>query len=244
MESEDLIHWTRAVPTFFAHRQDDQIYGHRGFAYQGMYVGMRWVFQLGISKRHASYVELDCSRDGRIWTRVGTGQPFMDYNPRRDTWDATIMRPIAMFEVGDEVWVYYFGAATELETANPDYPKSAPREWALGLATLPRDRFVSINGASAAGTLTTRPLHFSGAKLWINADAGEDGTITVAVLNRDGKPLDGMDHGDCRPIKGDSLDVSVHWKSGSDLQKLGDDGVRLQFRLRDAKLFSFWIGSN
>ena len=91
-----------------------------------MYVGLRWLFLSDYSRLHSWYVELDCSRDGRVWTRVGTGQPFMAFNPKHDTWDASIMRPDSMLEVGDEVWIYYFGAPTELETENPKYPKSAP----------------------------------------------------------------------------------------------------------------------
>jgi hypothetical protein len=242
MESDDLLHWTRPVPTLYARADDAQIYGHRGFTYQGMYIGMRWIFLPEYSGRHSSHVELDCSRDGRIWTRVGSGQPFMGYNPRHDTWDATIMRPVSMLEVGDELWIYYFAAPSELETMNPNYPKSAPREWSVGLATLSRDRFVSIDAGTGRGALTTRPLHFSGSRLHINAEIEEGGEISVAVLDHDGSPVDGFDHGDCRPLGGDSIDFPVEWKNGSDLAAGASAGLRFRFQLHRARLYSFRVG--
>ena len=241
MESDDLIHWTRPQPTFFARSDDAQIYGHRGFAYQGMYVGMQWIFLPSYSRRHSSYVELDCSRDGRIWTRVGSGQPFMAFNPDRDTWDATMMRPVSMLEVGDEIWIYYFAAPTELEASNPKLPEAHKTDHAAGLAMLLRDRFASINAAGETGTLVTRPLGFRGEKLHVNAEVANGGGLTVAVLARRGTPIEGFDHKDCKPVEGNGVDLTVSWENRTKLKDLNDSGVRLSFRLRNAKLYSFWI---
>jgi len=241
MESDDLVHWSRARPTLLARAGDAQIYGHFGFAYQGMYIGTRWIFLPKYSRRHSSYVELDCSRDGYVWTRVGAGQPFMAFNPKHDTWDASIVRPISLLEVDDEIWIYYFAAPTEIEGKNPKYPKSAPIEWSAGLAKLPRDRFVSINGGATDGKLLTRPLGFTGRKLHINADVAAGGKLTVAVLDYRGAQLPGYRHQDCRPVQGDGIDLPVSWKGKADLAGLANRDVRFQFRLRNAKLFSFWI---
>ncbi len=241
MESDDLVHWTRPHPTFFARAADAQIYGHFGFVYQGMYVGTRWIFLPKYSGRHSSYVELDCSRDGLVWTRVGAGQPFMGFNPKHDTWDASIVRPISMLEVGNEVWIYYFAAPTEREINNPKYPKSLPVEWSAGLAKLPRDRFASINGGEKTGALVTRPLDFQGQTLHVNADVSKDGELRVAVLKRDGTPILGYDNKDCAPLKGNSIDMPVSWQDKSKLEDLTNSAVRFRFWLRNAKLFSFWI---
>ncbi len=241
MESDDLIHWTRPTPTLLARQDDAQIYGHRGFAYQGMYIGMRWIFLPSYSRRHASYVELDCSRDGRIWTRVGAGQPFMAFNPKHDTWDASIMRPVSMLEVGDEIWIYYFAAPTELETDNPKYPKPAPIDWSAGLAKLPRDRFASINAGDKVGTLTTRPVDFQGSRLHVNAAVAQGGKLRVGVLTHDGKPISGYHAADCVPIDRDGIDLPVSWKARAKLISLDHSQVRFRFQLKNAKLFSFWI---
>jgi len=213
MESDDLIHWTRPTPTFLARKDDAQIYGHRGFSYQGMYIGMRWIFLPSYSRRHSSYVELDCSRDGRIWTRVGAGQPFMAFNSKYDTWDASIMRPVSMLEVGDEIWIYYFAAPTELETKNPKYPKSAPIEWSAGLAKLPRDRFASINAGDHVGMLITRPVDFQGSRLHVNVVVAQGGKLYVGVLTHEGKQISGYHVADCVPIDGNGIDLPVSWKA-------------------------------
>ena len=241
MESDDLVHWTRPTPTFHGLEGDNQIYGHRGFIYQGMYIGMRWVYVKGRSRAHSSYVELDCSRDGQIWTRVGAKQPFMAFNPKKDTWDAGKMRPIAMFEEGDEVWIYYNGMPTDAEMENPDFPESQRVGNSIGLAILPRDRFASINGGDETGALVTRPLDFDGSTLHINGETAEGGQITVALMDRSGKAIEGFGHGDCQPLQGDSLDMQVGWQNGSDLAAFNQSEVRLEFHLDNAKLYSFWV---
>ncbi len=241
MTSDDLVHWTRPVPTFFARAADAQIYGHRGFAYQGMYVGMRWIFQPEYSRRHSSYVELDCSRDGLIWTRVGAGQPFMALNPDHDTWDATIMRPVSMLEVGDELWVYYFAAPTEIEAKNPRLSESHKTDYAMGLAKLPRDRFVSINAGKDTGTLITRPLDFQGSTLHVNAAVAAGGRLRVGLVSRDGDPVPGYSTAECVPIEGDGIDSLVTWTGRAKLVDLDNSEVRVAFELKGAKLFSFWI---
>ena len=239
MSSDDLVHWTRATPTMMARRPETQIYGHWGFVYQGQYLGLRWVFVPARSKRHATYVELDCSRDGTTWTRVGAGQPFLGFNDNHDTWDASIMRPVSVLEVGDEVWVYYFGAPTEIESKNKALPDSHRTDYALGLATLKRDRFVSINGGEKPGELTTRPLTFQGNRLHINAEIEKGGRLQVAVVTDDNRPIPGFGFEDCPPITGDGIDLAVVWTGQPRLPRA--TRPRLKFKLTRSRLFSFWI---
>ena len=240
MESDDLVHWSRPTPMFLARTPETQIYGHRGFAYQGIYLGLRWLFVPARSRRHATLVELDCSHDGRIWTRVGAGQPFMAFNDRHDTWDASIMRPISVLEVGEEVWVYYFGAPTEIEAANKDLPDAHRTDYALGLATLKRDRFASINSAGTGpGIVPTRPLTFPGRRLFLNAQMARGGSVRVEVVSRDNRRLPGYTFEDCPALTGDGLDLPVAWRGQRGLPSTGL--LRLRFRLENAKLFSFRI---
>ncbi len=241
MASDDLVHWSPATPTFYARIAENQIYGHRGFVYQGLYLGMRWVYTTGRSKHHSSNVELDCSRDGRIWTRVGAGQPFMDFNPNRDTWDAGKMRPIAMLEVENEIWIYYNGKPTDVETANPAFPDSQRVGNSVGLARLPRDRFASINGGDEVGKLTTRPIDFRGSRLHINAAVAKGGELRVELLTHDGKPIAGHRAADCLPITGDGIDLPIAWKTRKKLIGLDHARIRIRFSLKNARLFSFWV---
>ena len=241
MESDDLIHWSRPVPTFAARDDHNEIYGHRGFVYQGMYVGMRWVYVRGRTKAHSSNVELDCSRDGSHWTRVAAGQPFMDFNPNHDTWDGSKMKPVAMLEVGDEIWIYYNGMPTELELNNPEFPDTLHTKTSAGLAKLRRDRFVSINAGGKAGTLVTRPLTFRGKKLHVNCEVAGAGRLTVGVVTGGGQPIEGYTIESCRPLTGDGIDIPVAWHENTDLPNLAGSPLKLRFDLQNAKLYSFWI---
>ena len=241
MESDDLIHWTRPVPTFFGREGNNQIYGHAGFAYQGMYIGMRYVYVVERTEHHSNNIELDCSRDAQVWTRVAAGQPFMDFNPKHDTWDASKVRPFSVLEVDDELWIYYGGKPTALETENPNFPESQRSDNAIGLATLKRDRFVSIQAGERPGVLQTRPLTFQGGRLHVNADVADGGELKVAVVRRDGQVMEGHGVAQCDTVRGDGIDLPVTWQGRSGLSGLEDMSVSLCFELRNADLFSFWI---
>ncbi len=250
MESDDLIHWTRPHPTLFARREQDEIYGHTGFAYQGMYIGLRWVYRSQYAPpTHSMDVELDCSRDGNIWTRVGAGQRFMALNREHDTWDCNDIKPTSLMVVGDEIWIYYtafpsVGWENPIDTNLP--PTQRISHYSTGLARLKLDRFASINGSDRPGRLVTRPLDFVGKTLHLNAQIEPEAEIRVGLLSRTGEPISGFDIADCIPVKGDALDIPVRWSGGSDISSLSNSHVRIEFRLvgrglDSAKLYSFWI---
>ena len=132
--------------------------------------------------------------------------------------------------MGDELWIYYTGSR---------HPYRGYNEWQhrIGLAVLPRDRFVSIDGAENAGIVVTRPLDLAGHYLHLNAAAR--GRIRVAVLDEQGRAISGLGLDDCIPLAEDALDVQVARKGRDALDVQGR--LRLQFELREAALFSFWI---
>ncbi len=107
---------------------------------------------------------------------------------------------------------------------------------------LRRDGFASINADDQTGRLVTRPLGFEGKRLHINAEVAEGGSIQVGFLSRDGRnPVEDMGPDDCTAITGDAVDVPVSWQAGSDVSALAGTDPRLDFRLRRAKIYSFWI---
>jgi len=240
MESDDLIHWTRPHPTFFARDPANQIYGHTGFAYEGMYIGVRWIYKPKFDpETHSMDVELDCSRDGKIWTRVGPGQPFMALNPKRDTWDASRLKPTTLMLVDDEIWIYYAAAPTAL-----DISKGRLSWWrggySTGLAKLRRDGFASLNASETTGTILTRPLGFAGNTLHVNAQVAKGGWLRAGFVARNG-PVKGFTVKDCKPVTDNGIDIPVSWKGGSDISALSNSDVRIEFKLKNAKLYAFWI---
>lgn len=116
-----------------------------------------------------------------------------------------------------------------------------PHKPAIGLATLPLDRFVCLAAGSTIGSVTTRPFRLAGTRLEFNADA-RDGEVLVEVLNRTGQPINGFTRADCRPLRNvDGLRLSPTWTSRLPLGKLQGQSIRLKFYLRHAKLYAFGV---
>jgi len=101
------------------------------------------------------------------------------------------------------------------------------------------DGFLSLEGGYPEGTLTTRPLVFSGSRLVLNLHASGAGGVRVGLLDADGQPLPGFDESDHDWINADSIEHEVSWKGGPGLDSIAGDPVRLRFTLRNARLFSF-----
>ena len=239
MESDDLVHWTRPFPTLFGREEGHQIYGHRGFPYEGMYIGMRWIYQPALDEHkcgHAMHVELDCSRDARIWTRVGAGQAFM---PCHDRWDGWSIKPTAMLLVDDEIRIYYCAKGGPVARQRGE----AVKGWSVGLGRMRRDGFASIDAADPLGRLVTRPLGFAGRRLHVNAHVDPGGTIRVGFRATDNRgPVGERGLDNATPIgPGDDLDRVVSWETGDDIRALSGTDVRLEFELKRARLYSFWI---
>ena len=78
----------------------------------------------------------------------------------------------------------------------------------------------------------------AGGKLLLNLDTGALGELRVGLLDAAGKPLAGFSADDCVPLQINSFGAVVRWKGG-DLASLRDQGVRLEFRSRRTKLYSF-----
>jgi len=239
-----------------------QFYGMCGFPYEGMYLGMLWVFdvsgfmkghptnQVGDGEEGVTLVELTCRRNLQSWKRVADRQPFIPLGAAH-TWDAatiyTTNRPLI---VGDETWIYY--AAHGIGHGHPLWRVDTDRERILreatthgpvtgiDLARLRLDAWVSIDAGEEGDALTTKPLVFDlRKKLVINAKALEGGSIAVEILDEAGNPEPGYDKDNCYALKGDALRHVVVWRGKSDVSELAGKPVRLRFHVQNAKLYSF-----
>src|SRR5205085_5216618 len=135
--------------------------------------------------------------------------------------------------VGDELYFYHSGRA-----GKPVGVKGA-EGMATGLAILRRDGFASLDAGDKGGTLTMRPVTFSGKHLFVNADA-KDGELTAEVIDENGKALEGLSAADCVAVRADGTKQPVTWKAG-DLATAAGKPVRFRFALKKAKLFAFWV---
>jgi len=102
------------------------------------------------------------------------------------------------------------------------------------------DGFVSVRAGAAGGTLLTKPLTFTGAKLSVNL-AGK-GPTRVELQDAGGQALPGFTLADCAPITGDFIEHTVSWRGGS-LAAHAGKAVRLKFELKDADVFALQFKS-
>ena len=111
----------------------------------------------------------------------------------------------------------------------------------IGLATLRRDGFVSLNGDDKPGTVVTRPLTFEPGTLYVNAQIADGGYLKAELRDAAGTVIQPYRLADCKPVTGDVMKAAVKWAGVSALKRPQDQSLRLVFQLKSAKLYSFWI---
>jgi hypothetical protein len=97
-----------------------------------------------------------------------------------------------------------------------------------------------MEAGADGGTLTTRPVRFSGEHLFVNMDCPE-GKMVVDVLDEQDRPVEGFAAEGCEPVSTDSTLVRVVWRNGASLAKLAGKPVRFRFHLTAGSLYSFWV---
>lgn len=180
------------------------------------------------------------SRDGWHFHRPDR-TPFIDVSEKAGDWNWGNVQSAGgcCLVVGDELYFYYSGRA-----GSPGGDGNArDGGGSTGLAKLRRDGFASMDAGDAGGTLTTRPVRFTGSHLFVNAATADGGRLIAEVLDDRGEPLPGLTAADCMPITGDHIRRAVRWMSG-DLFRATDKPVRLRFHLTNGRLYAFWVSKS
>ncbi len=239
--SDDLIHWTEpheVIPPDDRDEGEFQYYGMSGYLARGdMLIGLIKVLrddlpaEPGGEVRGIGYTALAWSRDGMHWER--DREPFLDRNPAPGTWDRSMTWIDCQVPVGPEIFFYFGG-----------YKRGHKIErWTerqIGLARMPRDRYVSRAADQEGGRLTTPLVLLEGNFLTVNAAV--KGELRVRVLDAQSNAIRGFDFADCKPVQGDSLRSPIQWKRSVD--ELKQQPVSLQFELRDARIYAFELHEN
>ena len=109
----------------------------------------------------------------------------------------------------------------------------------IGYATMRRDGFAGLV-ADGDGTVTTKPVLFSGGHLFVNAEC-LFGEVAAEILDEKGVPIAGYAAADCRQMKfADSTKRELVF-AGGDLSAFRGRTVGIRFRLHCATLYSFWV---
>ena len=233
-----------------------QVYVMKVFRYESLYIGMPMFFyrsaqvppdwegfrSMALSpfirqrlSRNGDWtgvhvVQLACSRDLKTWERLADRRPFLAPS-RLDSgaYDTlTVSAPCQPAVHGDELWFYYLG-----QKSYAIINEELKDQGAGCLAVLRRDGFVSLGADNGWGTATTEPFTSMGARLSVNVDATR-GVLYAEVLREDGRVV-----AKSVAITGDHPNTPVRWERG-DIAGLIGGTVSLRFRLRDARLYSYW----
>jgi hypothetical protein len=175
------------------------------------------------------------SRDGFHWARPDRTIAIKAAR-EAGAWDRGYVQSLGNICVlrGDKIWFYYTGYSGDESRAGKDghYVNGA-----MGVATLRRDGFASMN-ARSDGTLITRPLSFSGKHLFVNADV-PDGALRVDVLDENGNVV-----AKSVAFEGDSTLHMMTWNELDDLSAFAGQPVRFRFDLEKGALYSFWVSQD
>lgn len=253
--SKDGLAWTKLVqglsaPVFGADDLDPdatQVYGMPVFPYQGLFIGLPWVYNARWFK-YGSYtdqrmydVEKDspCTMDVQLawsWDLVNWTRPF----PRRQfiprgaagTFDSDMIYTArAPVQVGDRLHFYYGGW---------DGPHNNPKATSnIGLAILRLDGFCSMHAGNAEGWLITRREPLQRPRITINAKTAANGYVAAELLDRDSNVVEGFSREQCTPFNGDSVSHTLTWRTAEFTTSQQDGDLKIRFYLKDADLYSY-----
>ncbi|MDA3923534.1 MAG: glycosyl hydrolase family 32 [Kiritimatiellae bacterium] len=222
-----------------------QLYSLNAVAYESLMLGIFYV-HLGPPNQICSKekvpkiteLKLGFSRDGFHWQRPDR-RAFIPASRKAGTWDRAYLHStggVCLID-GDRLLFPYcaFSGVT------PDGRRGMYMGASVGYGILRRDGFASMDALAIEGTLTTRPLSFTGKYLFVNADCPQ-GELRAEILDTDGNVIRPYTRENCMPFTDDKTCYRLTW-TGADACS-ADKPVHFRFYLRNGNLYSFWISSS
>jgi len=236
-ESEDFTHWTEPQLVLECDEADGpgtQIYGAGVDIYEDIYLAMIWIYREGTDGKIDT--QLAASRDGIHWMRVGGRATWLPLGDD-DSWEGGMIRSCERIILhNDKLYIYYCGVHGP--HGGPRFPqvvRSHPT--AIGLATLRRDGFVSLNAGDGEGYILTKAFVLPEGDLHLNVDATY-GQVRAEITGENGLALSGFHSS--QPIVGDHVSVKTRWENVSLANIIGQT-VKLRLYARKARLYSYWF---
>ncbi len=250
--SPDGLAWSKPLdgPVFVADDLDPdatQIYGMPGFPYQGLYLGLPWIYraryfkygEYSVKKMHEAQedsprtmeVQLAWSWDLINWTRPPERAQFIPRGAQGQWDNGMIVTARAPVLVEGKLLFYYGGC----DGRHDDSRVNA----AIGLATLRLDGFCSMRAGATEGWLITRREPLQEPVVTINARTTKDGYVTAEILDRRNRVVPGFSRNDCARFEGDSLTQVLRWKTPQLPANRKAEDYKIRFVLKEAGLFSY-----
>lgn len=179
-------------------------------------------------------VRLMSSRDLKDWTRQGDRKPFLGSSRLGSgAYDlACVLPPSFPIVRGDELWFYYTGGMNYGLTLDKGVAADA---FAVCLAVLRRDGFVSLDAGESEGVVVTRPFALPAGPLFANVEA-HGGSIRAEVIGADGAVLAVSE-----ALTGDAPRGEFSWRAGG-LAGLAGQTIQLRFSLTRGAFYAYWFG--
>jgi hypothetical protein len=249
IEGPDLLaaaHWQQNEPLRWvdADRLDPeradsktnpQLYDLDAVAYESVMLGFFTIWRGQPAERHKpNDVVIGYSRDGWHWSRPDRSA-FCPISDHQGDWNANNVQSAGggCLVVGDKLYFYVSGRAGNREGNRPGLQST-------GLAILRRDGFASMDADASGGTLTTRPVRFSGKHLFVNVDDPR-GELRVEILDESGGVIPQFSRDQCKPVRADKTLREIRWRGVKDLSALANQPMRFRFHLKNGRLYSFWV---
>jgi hypothetical protein len=234
-ESADFTDWSQPQLVLAPDERDGantQFYGISVDWYEGLYIGVLWMFWIEQGSVGRIDMQLCHSRDGKTWLRDPQRRVWIPNGPA-GAWDAGDMRGACRSVIlPDRVLFYYAGSKAA-------HGKGGPLRIGMdiGLVTLRRDGWVSWDAGSESGALITKPFIHPGGELYLNVNAG-GGSVVVEYLDAEGKPL--AERRVCQPFVENAIAGKPAFP-GPTPADLAGHPIRLKFTLTGAALYAFWF---
>ncbi len=225
-----------------------QVYGMPVFPYQGMYIGLPWIyharyFKYGRYSPDRMYeaqegsprtvdVQMAWSWDLHNWTRPPERRPFIGLGNEGEFDSHMVYTARAPVLVDDTMFFYYGGFDRQ-------HDDNRETHGAIGLATLRLDGFCSMRAGEREGRLISRREVFNTPRVTINARTEPGGSIVAEILDREDRVIPGFGREDCIPFSGDSVRHELRWKTEAFPAELRDRDRKVRFILRKADLYSY-----
>ncbi len=213
-----------------------QLYSLAAVAYESLMIGMHQIHRGPKNEICAAGkfpkltdLELGFSRDGFHWDRPDR-RGFIRGARETGAWDrAYLHTTTGVFVVLDDRLVFpYCAYSGDAGDGRSDMYGGG----AIGLASLRRDGFASMEAVDKPGKLTTRQIRFKGTHLFVNFN----GELRVELLDEADKLL-----ATSKTVSGDNTKQRVELPELA--TKVGK-AVKLRFRLSRGSLYAFWVTSD
>lgn len=242
LDTRDWRSWTEPEVVLQPDALDpalSEFYGITVLPYDGLYVGIVWVFEtdpaevVGHKLEGKIHGELVYSYDGRRFLR-SLREPFVELN-EPDEYGAGCIYPCSMLlDASGQVRIY--SGATKLEHFQVR-TLTEPGYGAILVHTLRKDGFVYLESRAGLGSLGTRWVRLNDDRLLLNVQA-PNGEVRVQISDPSGQPLPGYTFDQCAPFRGDSLAWQPRWADHSNVAGLIGKPVRIDVRVYHARLYA------